>query len=72
MPVMKDGAFNNADTDEDSTGALSSNSKEDDSVWGKGDNDSIWGGDQDDFSVSVVDNAKGLTQDNAFQCDSYI
>jgi hypothetical protein len=56
MNVMKDDAFDNADAD--STGGSSSNSKEDDSVWGKGDNGSIWGGDQDDFSVSV-DNAKG-------------
>jgi hypothetical protein len=56
MNVMKDGAFNNADAD--SNGGSSSNSMEDDSVWGKGDNDSIWGMDQDDFSVSV-DNAKG-------------
>jgi hypothetical protein len=51
--------------DADSTGALSSNSVEEqqhndndnDSVWGKVDGDSVWGAEQDDFSVSVY-NAK--------------
>jgi hypothetical protein len=60
MNVMKDDAFNDAeaDADADSTGRLSSNSDEDDSVWGKGDNDSTWGGDNDDFSDAEF-NAEG-------------